>query len=329
MSAQRPSWTRDLLWRLEALAFDLLGAGFRLLPLEAASSLGGAALRLLGPLTGAHRIAERNIRIAFPELTAAERKSLLAAQWDNLGRLTAEFSLMDRLTPASGRIEIVGGERLQAVARSGQPAVLISGHFSNWEVMAAVIVHLGVRCQVTYRAANNPYIDRRIIQMRRRYGVTLMAPKGGDGSREVMRAMAQGQSVALLNDQKFNQGVAAPFFGVIAHTAPGPTRFALRFACPMIPMGVERIAGARFRVTIYDSIAPPDTGARSADIEEGVRRVNAFIEARVRERPDQWFWTHKRWPAEAYAALGDVQNRRNEIQSPKYRSSPRKRGSRF
>jgi KDO2-lipid IV(A) lauroyltransferase len=118
-----------------------------------------------------------------------------------------------------------------------------------------------------------------------------------------MRAMAQGQSVALLNDQKFNKGVEAPFFGVMAHTAPGPTRFALKFACPMIPMCVERLQGARFRVTIYDSIAPPDTGARWADIEEGVRRVNAFIEARVRERPGQWFWTHRRWPAQAYAAL--------------------------
>ncbi len=305
MPARRPSFAQDLAWRLEALGFDLLGAFFRLLPIEIASNLGGAALRWLGPLSGAHKTAERNLRVAFPEMDKAERHHLLVAQWDNLGRLTAEFSLMDKLTPASGRVEIVGGERLRAVAQSGKPAVLISGHFSNWEVMAAVIIALGVNCQVTYRAANNPYIDRRIIEMRRRYGVTLMAPKGGDGSREVMRAMAGGESVALLNDQKFNQGVRLPFFGAPAYTAPGPTKFALRFGCPMIPMCVERTQGARFRVTIYDSIAPPDTGARSADIEEGVRRVNAFIEDRVRERPDQWFWTHKRWPAEAYAALGD------------------------
>jgi KDO2-lipid IV(A) lauroyltransferase len=68
-------------------------------------------------------------------------------------------------------------------------------------------------------------------------------------------------------------------------------------------MCVERTLGARFRVTIWPSIAPPETGNRTADIEQGVRNVNAFIEARVRERPEQWFWTHKRWPNEAYAAL--------------------------
>jgi KDO2-lipid IV(A) lauroyltransferase len=306
MPQPRPSLSQHLIWRLEALGFDLLGGFFRLLPIETASRLGGAALRLLGPLTGAHRTAERNLRIAFPDMAKGERDRLLAAQWDNLGRLTAEFQLMDRLTPGAGRVEIVGGEHLKAVADSGRPAVLISGHFSNWEVMAAVIVHLGVRCDVTYRAANNPYIDARIIEARRRYGVTLMAPKGETGSREVIQAMKQGVSVALLNDQKFNKGVAAPFFGVIAHTAPGPTRFALKFACPMIPMCVERTQGARFRVTIWPSIAPPDTGDKAADIEQGVRNVNAFIEARVRERPDQWFWTHKRWPSEAYAALDDA-----------------------
>lgn len=307
MSARSPSLAEDLVWRLEALGFDLLGLVFRMMPVDVASALGGRALRLIGPLSGARKTAERNLSIAFPDLAPAERRRLLVAQWDNLGRLTAEFQLMHRITPATGRVEIVGGERLRAVAQSGRPAVLVSGHFSNWEVMAAVIVHLGVQCQVTYRAANNPYIDRRIIETRRRYGVTLMAPKGGDGSREVLGAMAKGESVALLNDQKFNQGVEAPFFGVRARTAPGPTKFALRFGCPMIPMSVERLEGARFRVTIWDSIAPPDTGDRQADIEQGVRNVNAFIEARVREHPGEWFWTHKRWPAEAYAGLEDKQ----------------------
>src|SRR5690242_2085809 len=110
MSERRPSFAQDLAWRLEALGFDMLGLLFRLMPIETASRLGGAALRLLGPLTGAHKTAERNLRIAFPGLDEAARKRLLVAQWDNLGRLTAEFQLMHRLTPASGRVEIVGGE---------------------------------------------------------------------------------------------------------------------------------------------------------------------------------------------------------------------------
>ena len=114
MARRRPSFIQDLIWRLEAFGFDALGLLFKLLPIEAASSLGAAALRLLGPLTDTHRIAERNIRIAFPRMDKAARDRLLDSQWDNLGRLTAEFQLMHKLTPGSGRVEIVGGERLRA-----------------------------------------------------------------------------------------------------------------------------------------------------------------------------------------------------------------------
>jgi KDO2-lipid IV(A) lauroyltransferase len=303
MAAPPASLAQRIAWRVEALGFDLFGGLFRLIGVDAASGLGGRLLRLFGPMTGAHRTAERNLRLAFPGLPADERRRLLAAQWDNVGRLFAEFPLTDRLTPASGRVEIVGGERLQAVAAERRACILISGHFSNWEIMAAVIVHLGVRCQITYRAANNPHIDRRIIEGRRRYGVQLLAPKGGDGSREILEAFKRGESVAFLNDQKFNGGTAAPFFGRTVHTAPAPTRLTLRFDTEMIPMSVERTRGARFRVIVHPPIALPRTGDKTADIQAGVAAVNAFMEERVRARPEEWFWVHKRWPSEAYAEL--------------------------
>ena len=103
-----------------------------------------------------------------------------------------------------------------------------------------------------------------------------------------------------MNDQKFNGGVAAPLFGVMAHTAPGPASFALRFGIPIQPMSVQRLDKARFRVIVHDPIRLENTGDRNADIETGVRRINSFIEERVRERPTEWFWVHKRWPNETY-----------------------------
>jgi KDO2-lipid IV(A) lauroyltransferase len=300
VKTRTPFW-REVGWRAEAVAFDLFSLLFRLMPVDAASALGAGLLKRIGPLSPAHRTARRNLEIAFPQLSAPERERLLRAQWDNVGRLFAEFPLTHKLTPSSGRVEIVGGERLAAIAREGTAAVLISGHFSNWEIMAAAIVHLGVDCQITYRAANNPAIDRRIIEGRRRYGVKLLAPKGGDGSREILDAMKAGQSVAFLNDQKFNGGIVAPFFGRDAATAPGPTRMALRFDAPMIPMSVQRTRGARFRVVVHEPLEFARTGDRALDIRAGVDAVNAFMEARVRERPAEWFWVHKRWPAAEYA----------------------------
>jgi KDO2-lipid IV(A) lauroyltransferase len=206
---------------------------------------------------------------------------------------------MDRIVRA-GRIEIVNIERLHAVRDGDKPVVLISGHFSNWEAMAAAIVMSGVDCLVTYRAANNPLMDARINESRARYGVKLMGAKGEDGARESLSALKRGISVALLNDQKFAGGVKGPFFGVDVETAPGPTRLAIRFDTVLQPLTVERIKGARFRVIAHEPIIPDHTGDRTADIEATVGRINLWLEQRIRARPSEWFWTHRRWPKEIY-----------------------------
>lgn len=295
------SWWQHVAWRLEALAFDAFNGLFRLLPVDAASWLGGMLFRLVGPLTSTHAVARRNLEIAFPDKDAVWHRRILGAQWESNGRTVAEFPNMDRLLPSTGRVEVVNGERLAEIAASGRPVVFVSGHFSNWEVMPAAIVNAGVPCEITYRAANNPYVDKRIRESRFRYGVRLFAPKGGDGAREMLEAMGKGVSVALMNDQKFNQGgVPAPFFGREVMTAPGPTRLALRFGTVLQPMTVERTKGARFRAVVHEPIVLERTGDRTADIAEGVRRITAFVEEQIRRRPEEWFWVHRRWPKSEY-----------------------------
>jgi len=286
---------------LEAALFDVIAALARLFPLDSVSKTGAWLVRRLGPMTGANRVAERNLRIAFPEADDAEIKQLLRAQWTELGRSLAEFAILDRIVADTSRLQVEGAERLAAIAAGDGPVVFISGHFSNFELMPAAIIQAGVTCQITYRALNNPYVDARVRKNRFRYGVRLFAPKGLEGARELMRGLERGESVALMNDQKFNGGVAAPLFGVLAHTAPGPSTFALRFGIPLQPMSVQRIGeGARFKVIVHEPIHLRDTGDRAADIEAGVREINAFIEDRVRERPAEWFWVHRRWPNEVY-----------------------------
>jgi KDO2-lipid IV(A) lauroyltransferase len=171
--------------------------------------------------------------------------------------------------------------------------------------MASAIVGAGVPVQISYRPANNPYFDKRVVEARARYGVTSLAPKGAGGAREIIRALARGESVAMLIDQKFNAGVAAPLFGHMAHTSPGPVRLGRRFGGKVTPMAVERLNGARFRVTFYDPIELPHTDDVEADTEIGVRQLNAFLEARIRARPHEWFWTHRRWPKSMYAPASD------------------------
>ena len=292
------------MWRLEAFGFQALFSFLRLLGVERASALGGWLLRTLGPKTGTQKTVIRNLRIAFPDMGDAEREALAQEQWDRTGRTFAELAVMDRLTPEGGRVEVVGMERLHALRDSGKAAVLISGHLANFEVMAAAIMASGLPCQVTYRAANNPYVDALIRQSRERYGIRLFAPKG-DGTRELMAGMKRGDSIALLVDQKYNQGPEVEFFDQPVNASPGAARLALRFGTVIQPLSVVRLPGVRFRVTAHEPIHVAETGDRDADILAGVQAVNRFVEDRVREVPEDWFWVHRRWPDKVYAALND------------------------
>ncbi len=277
----------------------------RLLGVQRASGLGGWLLRTLGPKTGTQKTVMRNLRIAFPDMPPAERERLALDQWEQTGRAFAETALMDQIV-AQDRIEVVGLERLHAIRDSGRPVVFVGGHFANIETLAATIIGAGVPCQITYRAANNPYVDAQIIAARARYGITLFAPKGGDGARELLAGMARGESVALMNDQKFSEGPEVTFFGQPVNAAPGPSRLALKFGTVLQPLSVTRLPGVRFRLTVHDPIALEKTGNRSADIARGVQAITRFIEDRVREHPVDWFWVHKRWPDRVYAALTET-----------------------
>lgn len=309
MSLQNPTLAEKIGWRIEAIAYDLVAGLLRALPVDWASAFGGWLFRMVGPLTSAHRTASDNIRLAFPKISDREHYRLLNAQWDNVGRAFAEFPLMDRIRPATGRVEVVNAERLAEIRDTGEPVVFISGHFANWEVMPATIVESGVTCLMTYRAMNNPLIDQRVKAGRASYGVELFAPKG-EATRDLMAALSKGQSVALMNDQKFNAGLALPFFGHPAHTAPGPSRLALKYDAPLQTMSVQRTKGARYRIVVHEPIHLEQTGDRARDIETAVRRVNAWVEDRVRERPEEWFWVHKRWPKETYQALRAAEKER-------------------
>jgi Kdo2-lipid IVA lauroyltransferase/acyltransferase len=301
MATLNHSYVSNIVWMLEAALFGAVSGLARSVPVDSASKFGAWLFQRLGPLTPAHRVAERNLRLVFPGADDAEINRLLQAQWAELGRTAAEYTVLDRIVADPGRVAVEGAERLADIASGGGPVVFISGHFSNFELMPAAIIKAGVNCQITYRAMNNPFVDRMVRENRFRYGVRLFAPKGLEGARELMRGLGRGESVALMNDQKFNGGVAAPLFGLTAHTAPGPATFALRFGIPIQPMSVERVGEtARFKVIVHDPIHLVDTGDRDADVEAGVHRINAFIEDRVRAKPAEWFWVHRRWPNELY-----------------------------
>jgi len=284
-------------WRFEALAYDLVGLILKLFPFNGISAFGGWLLRLIGPLTSKHKIARTGLEIAFPEKPQEEIAQILKEQWDNTGRTFAEFPITHRVKAfEDGRVTVKGLETFKA----NNPAIIVTGHFANWEIMATVLTQSDLPVRITYRKINNPYIDARVRKQRERYGTKFLIQKSTHkGGRELLEALKNGESVALLNDQKFNTGVSVPFFGQDAMTAQGATRLALKTGRPLLPMAVTR-DGPNFIVTFYEPIVLDKTGNRDADVMMGVTEITKFIEARIRETPAQWFWVHRRWPKGLY-----------------------------
>jgi KDO2-lipid IV(A) lauroyltransferase len=310
--ADQVSFWQDLSWRVQAVGYDLMRAVLRALPVDGASAFGGWLMRGLGPLSANDTVARTNLAFAFPRMSAAERDRLMPLIWDNVGRTFAEFVLMDRINPASGRIEIVGLDRLEAIKASGKPVIFVSGHFANWEVMMVALFAAGIEAHVAYRPTNNPYVNRRIVEGRARYGITLLSPKG-KGGRDLMLSLRRGTSLAILIDQKDSRGIEAPFFGRPAPTMPGAARMALHYGLPVQPLSVERLGGARFRMTVGEPILLDKTGELDADILAGTTRINGFLEDVIRRRPQEWFWVHRRWRRSEYPG-GDTKKRKRDVE---------------
>ena len=301
----RSTFRQRLMWRLETLAWDVIyWAPMKAMGPDRASDFGGWLFKKLGPLLSQHKTVRRNLKLAFPEKSDAEREQIALDSWESVGRTAGEIPHLPRIHPyKSDRVEVIGGEYYDQIENAPHGAVFVSGHFANWEIMGASVVCRPVDCLITYRALNNPHIDRRINKLRHAYGTGTLTPKGL-GTRELMRALSQGRSAGLMNDQKFNEGLPIPFFGYDAMTAPGPSRLALKYNVPIVLVVTRRVGPARFQVVVNPPIQPNPTGDTQADVKRLVTQITAFIEQEVRRTPGQWFWQHRRWPKEAWREAG-------------------------
>lgn len=269
---------------------------FGALPLDVASALGGWLGRRIGPWLSAHRIAERNLRHALPELGDAEVKRILGAMWDNLGRVAGEFPHFEQFIADQARVEIVDEAGIREWLRNERPgAIVISAHYGNWELCPVSAVRAGLQVSLFHRAANNPYSDAVIQHLRRPLASGGFLAKGRKGAHAAMALLKNRELVALLVDQKQNDGIAVEFFGRPAMTTPAPALFHQRFKVPVVACRVERTRGARFRIVI-ERLEMADTGERAADIAANTRRINALFEDWIRARPELWLWPHRRWP---------------------------------
>ncbi len=288
---------RSMKHRVEAVIIGGLYKFFGALPIDAASNLGGWLGRSFGPHLWVSRRAYRNLRRVFPDMPKVEQARIVRAMWDNLGRVAAEFPHLQKFTFGPGqRVEVEGLENILFLRDDDQPGIFFASHIGNWELNAYCAARNGLPLHLIYRAANNPYLSW-IYENRAIHGVKLI-PKGASGARMALDTLKKGGHLGMLVDQKMNDGIAVPFFGIPAMTAPALAQFALRFNCPLVPARIYRLKGCHFKMVLSPPLPVVTTDNRHDDIVRIMSQVNRILETWVRETPEQWLWLHNRWSEE-------------------------------
>jgi KDO2-lipid IV(A) lauroyltransferase len=283
------NFRKVFIWPLEAAIVVLIFGAARLLPLPVASAAMGGLFAAIGPLTPWQGRAARNIKLAMPEMTDAERRHVLAGMWQNLGRVIGEFPHVHRMV-GLGQIEFDGLENLRGLDGG---AILVGAHIGNWELGPYAALQEGHKVAAIYRPLNNQLLAWLLARRQANYGGDIYR-KGREAALGMVSTLRKGQVMCLLVDQQLREGMAVPFFGHPAQTSISHVKLAIKKQVPLIYMRTRRLNGSRFRV----SISPPITLPNQDDDESVLAvasEINHTIEGWIRETPEQWFWPHRRW----------------------------------
>lgn len=280
-------------YRLEAAGLYTLFALFKILPPALASATGGFLSRTLGMRLAASRKAYRNLDLIFPDKSRAEKKEIVRAMWDNLGRVFAEYPHLE--TIAQERIELVNEAEVTKALAKDSPIIFISAHCANWELCgAALYARHGESLELTYRVPNNPYVDGLLTRARTLGGKLGAHPKSRETARKLVKCLQEGKHLGILYDQKFNTGIKSPFLGRLAMTNPGPFQLAQKFGATLLPVFCERLPGCRFRMHVFP---PIETAGK--DTQSLADEANDLLSQWIEKHPGQWLWIHRRWKSKA------------------------------
>ena len=266
---------------------------FKILGLKLASFISGKFFQLIGPIFRSKKLIHSNIKKAFPKIDEKDLKNITKSMWNNYGRVFAEYMFIKnfRNDKLQNNIEIVGKEILEDMKNSNQKAVFISGHFSNFELMAMQIEKAGIKLAAIYRPLNNMFLNLVMEKIRKRYICKMQIKKGIGGLKQLLKFNYEGYSTALMIDQRVSQGIKSNFFNEKAFTTTIPAQLVKKFKIPIVPIFIERYEGIKFKMTVHKPIYFSD----EETIEDITSQLNEILEKMVLSDPNYWIWSHNRW----------------------------------
>jgi KDO2-lipid IV(A) lauroyltransferase len=245
-------------------------------------------------IDGRHRsLAVDNISRALG-LPLSKSLDVARANFEHIGETLAEFAAFTRFDEYVGEVSLDGLANLEKALEAGRGALLVSGHFGNWELIGGALSRK-VPLSVVARPMKNPRTEALIRERREMAGARVIGHR--NSSKEIIRRLAKGEVIAILLDQNTHhrEAVFVPFLGRPAAVNFGAALIALKTGAPVIPGFSVREGGGRHRALIRPPVEFLPAPDRREEIGRNTARITAVLEGHVRRYPDQWFWVHNRW----------------------------------
>ena len=278
---------------LEFIIISLLFFIYKILGLRISSFISGKIFEFFGPLFRSKQIIEENIQRAIPEINLKEIEDIKKDMWNNYGRTLSEYMFLKnfRNNKLKSNIQLEGGEILEQIKKEGTPVIFVSGHFSNFELMAMQIEKSGVNLAAIYRPLNNIFLNVLMERIRKKYICKNQIKKGTGGVRQLLKLFKKGYSIALMIDQRVSEGIRSKFFNEDAFTTTIPAQFIKKFKCKVVPIYIERSNDINFRI----KIDRPIEFSEETSAEKITRDLNIWLEKMILKDPGKWIWSHNRW----------------------------------
>lgn len=286
--------------------YFLLNAYLRLsrfLSIETSSNLFGSLFRRIGPSLEVSKYTRIALKKCLPYLDQLQRDIILKRVWENFGRTLAEIPYWHKMDSQefSSRVKII--DKTNGMFFNSKGSLLISLHYGNWELLPQFFFLSNMKTSFVYRPANNPIVDEMILDIRESQGIN-MIPKGIIGLRSIYNILKSGGLVGMLIDQKNDMGEEVDFFGFPAKTAIAPASLALKLKGPVFIFRVIRENGATFCIEIEEFEV-----LKNDDKISFINRLHKKFEQWIKEKPEQWFWLHKRWGKDFYKPLTYIRSK--------------------
>ena len=266
---------------------------FKILGANLASNLSGKIFEKIGPFFRSKKIIYSNIKRAIPNIENKEVRKISSLMWNNYGRVFAEFMFMKdfRTGKLAQNIEINGMSILEKIKSNKEQVVFISGHLSNFELMAMYLEKSGINLCAIYRPLNNIFLNKLMESIREKYICKNQIKKGIGGLKKLIFLKNKNLSTALMIDQRVSEGILSDFFNEKALTTTIPAQLVKKFNIPVVPVYIERTGGLKFKISINEPVSFP----QSSSVESITDDLNKILEKMIIKKPDQWIWSHNRW----------------------------------